>query len=248
LFGATFLVLTLVQRRNVYYLALFTALALGQILGVTFVRVSRGLRRSGNGGSARIVAVAAALALLVLLEAVPGLGALRRFRAFASAPGPDLLDLLARLRKFDPPGADPAALPPPPPGTIPGVMAPWSMGHFVTALAERPAAADPFLYGWRRQARLFSSPDDTEALALLRAARVRYLITTDLRPVLARYAEAAGRSPVPPDAAFAVRVHESADERPVPFLVRVLDSRTAARMPDGRIVPRFRVFRVDGGP
>ena len=248
LFATTCLVLTLVQRRNVYYLALFTALALGQLVGGVFVRASRRLRRTRPGVSARIAAGALALVLLVLLGPVPGLGALRRFRAYASAPGPDLIDLLGRLRTLDPPGRDPAALPPPAAGAIPGVMAPWSMGHFVTALAERPAAADPFLYGWRRQARLFSSADDTEALAILRAARVRYLITTDLRPVLARYAEAAGLPPAPPGATFAVRVHESADERPVPFLIRVLDSRTAARTPDGRIVPRFRVFRVDGSP
>jgi hypothetical protein len=47
---------------------------------------------------------------------------------------------------------------------------------------------------------------------------------------------------------FSVRVHESALEKPLPFLTKVLDSRTAARTPDGRIVPRFRVFRVDGAP
>ncbi|HQR68713.1 MAG TPA: hypothetical protein PLB02_15085, partial [Thermoanaerobaculia bacterium] len=191
---------------------------------------------------------ALALGLLALFEVAPGLPALRRFQTYGNAPGRDLLDLLGRLRALDPPGRDPADRPPPAPGTIPGVMAPWALGHFVTAVAERPAAADPFLYGWRRQARLFSSPDDAEALAILRAARVRYLITTDLRPVIARYAEAAGRPPAPAEAAFAVRVHESGAERPVPFLARVLDSRTAARAPDGRIVPRFRVFRVDGGP
>ena len=248
LFAAAFLVLTLVQRRNVYYLALFTALAVGQLAGGAFVHVSRRLRRSRPGVPARLAAGALALVLLGVLVLLPGLGALRRFQVYASAPGQDLLDLLSRLRTLDPPGADPAALPPPAPGAIPGVMAPWSMGHFVTALAERPAAADPFLYGFRRQARLFSAADDAEALAILRAARVRYLITADLRPVLARYAEAAGRAPAPPDATFAVRVHESADPRPVPFLVRVLDSRTASRTGGGRIVPRFRVFRVDADP
>jgi hypothetical protein len=122
------------------------------------------------------------------------------------------------------------------------------MGHFVTALAERPAAADPFVYGWRRQARLFTAADDAEAREILLGARCRYLVTTDLRSVLPRYAMAAGRAPAPPERMFAVRVHESADYRPVPFLVRVLESRTAARAPDGRLVPRFRVFRVDGGP
>jgi len=127
-------------------------------------------------------------------------------------------------------------------------MAPWAMGHFVTALAERPAAADPFAYGYRRQARFFSATDDAEAREILLASRCRYVITTDLRPVIAAYAAAAGRSTAPPEARLCVRVHESEAPHPVPFLTRVLDSRTAARRPDGRIVPRFRGFRVDAGP
>ena len=246
--GAAFLALTLIQRRNVYYLAVFAALALGDFLVRVSVGVSRRVRR---GSGARVARAAAALtvALLVLgLEIAPGAEAYQRFRTYANAPGQDLLELMRRLRTLDPAGIDPAALPPPLPGAVPGVMAPWAMGHFVTAIAERPAAADPFLYGFRRQARLFTATDDTEALAILVAARCRYLVTTDLRPVLPSYAAAAGRPPVSLDAAFAVRVHESDRARPVPFLSRVLDSRTAARMPDGRIVPRFRVFRVDGGP
>jgi hypothetical protein len=125
-------------------------------------------------------------------------------------------------------------------------MAPWAAGHFVTALAARPAAADPFAYGWRRQCRLFTSTDPEEAKAILESARCRYLVTTDLSPVLPHYAVAAGRTPGPLESMFSVRVHESEDVHPFPFLTRVLDSRTAARRTDGRIVPRFRVFRVGG--
>ncbi len=246
LFGAAFLVLTLVQRRNAYYLAIFAALALAELIARLSAETSRRLRPSGRF-LARIAAAVACVALFLALEILPGREAFLRFGTYANAPGPDLLDLLRRLRALDPP-PDPAALPPPSPGSVPGVMAPWALGHFVTALAERPAAADPFLYGLRRQARLFTAPDDGEALSILAAARCRYLVTTDLRPVLPLYAAASGRTPGDPAAMFAVRVHESEDPKPVPFLTRVLDSRTAARAPDGKIVPRFRVFRVDAGP
>ena len=250
LFGGAFLVLTLLQRRNVYYVALFAALALGD--AAVRVALLAGRRLKGAARPAptlrAVAAVVLPLVVLAALEVAPGLPAYARLKDYAEAPGRDLLDLLGRLRAFDPPPADPAALPLPKAGSIPGVMAPWALGHFVTALAERPAAADPFAYGWRRQARLFSATDDAEALALLRRAACRYLVTTDLRPVLPRYAAAAGRAAASPESLFAVRVHESDALRPVPFLTRVLDSRTGSRAPDGRILPRFRVFRVDAGP
>jgi asparagine N-glycosylation enzyme membrane subunit Stt3 len=248
LFGGAFLVLTLLQRRNVYYLAIFTALALGDAVARIAALARRRARRTIRKRAPRGLSAVVAATLLAALEILPGAPGYVRLHAYAEAPGRDLVDLLGRLRALDPPPVDPASWPAPTPGEIPGVMAPWAMGHLVTALAERPAAADPFVYGWRRQARLFTALDDAEAYGILRAARCRYLITTDLRSVLGRYAEAARRPPAPPETMFAVRIHESGSERPVPFLVRVLDSRTAARAPDGRVVPRFRVFRVDGGP
>ncbi len=248
LLGAAFLALTLLQRRNVYYLGIFTALALGDFVARLSSRTRHWSLRRFRPRTYRALAAAVPAFLLVALEILPGAPAYVRLHAYAEAPGRDLLSLLGRLRALDPPGIDPATWPAPPPGSVPGVMAPWAMGHLVTALVERPAAADPFAYGWRRQARLFTATDDAEAREILVAARCRYLITTDLRPLLRRYGDAAGRPPTPPEATFAVRVHESEALRPVPFLLRVLDSRTAARIPDGRIVPRFRVFRVDGGP
>ena len=129
---------------------------------------------------------------------------------------------------------------------IPGVMPPWSMGHFVTALAERPAAADPFVYGWRRQCQLFTATDDAEALAILTAAKCRYLVTAEVSALLPAYAAAAGRAPAPTRAMFARRAHESDAARPLPFLEKVLDSRTGTRRADGTFQPRFRVFRVLG--
>lgn len=234
LFATAVFAMALFQQRNVYYLSIFAALALAEAL-------ARLLPRRLPRRTRTLAPAALALALVV----VPGAPYLARARAFADGPGYDVLDLFARLKALDPAGVDPAALPPPAPGSIPGVMPPWSAGHFVTALAERPSAADPFVYGWRRQCRLFTAPEDAEALAILREARCRYLVTTDLTPLLPAYAAAAGRAPGPTSAMFSRRVHESDAERPVPFLVRVLDSRTGSLRPDGRFLPRFRVFRVE---
>ena len=231
LFGGALLLMTLSQRRSVYYLAPFAALALAEALGRL---APRGFLRPR----------AAALAAVALLVALPGLPHYTRLVRYAGAPGPDLVETVARLRTLPPPPADPAVLPQPAPGSLPGVFAPWSAGHFVTALGGRPAAADPFAYGWRRQARLYTATDDAEAERILREARCAWLFTTDLRAVLPSYAAAAGRPGLDPDATFAVRVHESASPRPVPFLELAFDSRTAARTPGGRFVPRFRVFWV----
>lgn len=231
LFGGVLFVMTLSQQRNVYYLAPLAALALAEALA----------RLAPRGRMRPTAAAATAAALLVVLPGLPHYGRVVRY---AGAPGTDLVDTLARLRALAPPHADPAAFPQPLPGSIPGVFAPWSSGHFVTALTGYPAAADPFAYGWRRQARLFTTTDDGEAEQILDDARCGWLITTDLRAVLPAYASAAGRQGTPPDATFSVRVHESTRAKPVPFLELALDSRTAYRSPDGRVVPRFRVWRV----
>ena len=231
LFGGVLLVMTLSQRRNVYYLAPFAALALGEALGRM---APRGLLRGRRS-------LAGAAALLV---AVPGLPHYGRLLSYAGAPGTDLVETLARLRGLARPAVDSSASPQPLPGTLPGVFAPWSAGHFVTAIAGLPAVSDPFAYGWRRQARLYTATDDREAERLLHETRCAWLFTTDLRAVLPAYAAAAGRPGTPPDATFAVRVHESASPRSVPFLQLALDSRTAYRAPDGRVVPRFRVWKV----
>ncbi len=234
LFAAAVFAMALFQQRNVYYLAIFAALALAEACA----RV--GPRARTFPRTALPFLLAAGLVI------VPGWPYLQRARTFADGPGDDFLDLFARLRALDPPPVDPATVPQLPPGAIPGVMPPWSAGHFVTALAERPAAADPFGYGWRRQCRLFTATDDAEALAILKASRCRYLVTTELTPLLPAYAAAAGRAPASTRAMFARRVHESDAARPLPFLERVLDSRTGTRRLDGSFQPRFRVFRVLG--
>jgi asparagine N-glycosylation enzyme membrane subunit Stt3 len=235
LFAAAVFAMALFQQRNVYYLAIFAALALAEVLArLAPRRPKRRLRAA--------LPLLAAACLVIL----PGVPYLERARAFADGPGYDVLDLFARLRALDPPPVDPSVVPPPAPGVIPGVMPPWSVGHFVTALAERPSAADPFVYGWRRQCRLFTATDDAEALAILTAAKCRYLVTTDLTRLLPAYAAAAGRPPSPTGEMFARRVHESDASRPASFLERVLDSRTGMRRANGSFQPRFRVFRVVG--
>jgi asparagine N-glycosylation enzyme membrane subunit Stt3 len=234
LFASAVFAMALFQQRNVYYLAIFAALALAEACARVLPRAR------GFPGTALPFLLAAGLVV------VPGWGALQRARAFADGPGYDVLDLFARLRALDPPAVDPASLPQQAPGTIPGVMPPWSAGHFVTAIAERPAAADPFVYGWRRLCRLLTATDDAEALAILTAAKCRYLVTTEVTPLLPAYAAAAGRAPAPTREMFARRTHESDAARPVPFLERVLDSRTGTRRADGTFQPRFRVFRVLG--
>jgi asparagine N-glycosylation enzyme membrane subunit Stt3 len=234
-FAAAVFAMALFQQRNVYYLAIFAALALAELLA----RISP-CRVRGRARTALPMVLAACIVIL------PGAPYLARAWAFADGPGYDVLDLFARLRALDPPPVDPSVVPPPAPGAIPGVMPPWSAGHFVTAIAERPAAADPFVYGWRRQCRLFTATDDAEALAILSAAKCRYLVTTDLTPLLPAYADAAGRPPTPTARMFARRVHESDAPHPAPFLERVLDSRTGTRRADGSFQPRFRVFRMLG--
>ncbi len=232
-FAAAVFAMALFQQRNVYYLAIFAALALAEVLARIAPRRARGRLRT-----------AVPLLFAACLVVVPGAPYLARARAFAAGPGYDVLDLFARLRALDPPPVDPSAVPPPAPGAIPGVMPPWAAGHFVTALAERPSAADPFAYGWRRQCRLFTATDNGEAFAILSAAKCRYLVTTDLTPLLPAYAAAAGRPSAPTGEMFARRVHESDRSSPVPFLERVLDSRTGTRRADGSFQPRFRIFRV----
>ena len=231
LFGSALFLMTLSQQRNVYYLAPFAAMALAEALA-----------RLAPRGRMRPAPVAIAAA--ALLVALPGLPHYGRIVGYSGAPGSDLVETLERFRAFAPPPVDPAAFPQPLPGTMEGVFAPWSAGHFVTALTGYPAAADPFAYGWRRQVRLFTATDDAEAERILGESRCRWLFTTDLRAVLPAYAAAAGRPGTPPGTTFSARVHEASSPSPVPFLELALDSRTAYRAPSGRVVPRFRIWRV----
>lgn len=234
IFGLALLLMAFGQRRNVYYLAIFTAIALAEATARLEVRVPRFGR------------VAGALCAAGLVVGV-GWGSLRRVSTYSEVPGRDLFWTIEALQKLDPPGRVPWKEPRPRPGEVPGVFCPWSMGHFVTALAQRPAAADPNTYGWRRQCRLYSSPTDEEARQILMSTKVRYLVTMNLRPILPEYARAAGRDEsLRPEEMFAIRIHESESRTPVPFLELALDSRTAYRLRNGRLVPAYRIWRVTG--
>lgn len=232
LFAGVLLLMTLTQRRNSYYLGVFAAIALSE--GVA--RISDRLK---------VRSEVPPLVFAACLVLVPGISPLRTMASYREAPGPDFLGLLRRFAKAAPVGIDPSALPPPAPGSIEGVFGPWAAGHFVTALTGRPAAADPNTYGFIRQCRLFTATDDAEPLAILREAKCRYLLTANLRGVLATYAWAAGRpAGIPVDGMFATRIHESAPSRPVPYLELLMESRTGTRAPGGRIIPNFRIWKV----
>ena len=226
----TILAMALLQRRYVYYLAPLVALALAWLA----VAVGRSRRGPLLGAAVLIACLLPCATPLIELTTAPG------------APGRDLLLTLARLAALDPPPGDPLRPDSVRPGEVEGVMAPWSLGHTVALLTGRPAAADNFGYGFHRQARLLSAPpqEDGAAYRMLQASRCRYLVTTDLRPVLPAYAAAAGRSGLPVEAMLAVRVHESDSVQPLPFLRLVLVSETAWPAPDGRLVPRWKIFRV----
>ena len=232
LFAGVLLLMTLTQRRNSYYLGVFTAIALAE-----------GVARFSD--RLKVRSEIPPLLLAACLVVAPGIRPLRTMASYRGAPGSDFLGLLQRFAKSAPVGVDPSALPPPAPGSIEGVFNPWAVGHFVTALTGRPSAADPNVYGFIRQCRLFTATDDVEPLVILEESKCRYLLTANLRGVLATYASAAGRpAGIPVDRMFATRIHESASRRPVSYLEHLLESRTGYRIPDGRIVSNFRIWKV----
>ncbi len=242
LFGGVLLLMNLSQQRNVYYLAPFAALAVAEALARIAPRGA--LRPAG-----------AALAAAALLVALPGLPHYARVVRYAGGPGDRPRgDAPAPSRDLEPPPADPAALPQPAPGSVDGVFGPWSAGHFVTALTGYPAAADPFGYGWRRQARLFTTTDDDEAE---RSSSRPPAAAGSSRPTCAPSSPPTRPRPdgrgTPPGGDVlrpGPRVGV-APARPVP---RARDS--TRERPPGRataaLVPRFRIWRVrtatgDGG-
>lgn len=225
--------MTLSQRRYLYYLVGLVAVA----LGLTAVWLAR---RWGAG----VAAVAIVVCLAPTVPAWPELG------RPSGAVGVDVLQTLDALRAMDPPPGSPFEPDLVAPGEIPGVLAPWSLGHVVTYVTGRPIVAGNFGYGFREQSLVFTAPPeaDGETEALLRDLGVRYVITTDLRSVLPEYAEAVGRAGLPVDRMLAVRIHESFEPRAVPFLEPILISRTGLPNENGMLVPRLRVFRLTPEP
>ena len=226
------------QRRYVYYLAVVVAVA----LAAAIVQVARAVPRG------RWIAAA-----LLIIALAPAAAPLARQTNIAPAAGEDIFWTLEALGALDPPGNEPFRLEAVAAGAVPGVLAPWSLGHLVTLLTGRPAVADNFGYGFERQSWIYSAPPeaDSEVARRLDEWNCRYLITADLGPVLGSYAEAAGHGGVPPDRMLVHRAHRSLSPRPVGFLELVLVSRTGTRTADGTVLPRLKVFRIvppDGLP
>ena len=224
-------VMALLQRRYVYYLSVVVALA----LAVAVVHISRRVPRG------RWVA-----AVLVVLALAPIVGPLARQTRIGSAAGDDVFWTLEALGALDPPGVEPFRPTSVAAGEVPGVLAPWSLGHLVTLFTGRPAVADNFGYGFERQSWIYTAPPeaDREVARKLDRWNCRYLITADLDSVLVSYAEAVGHGSVPIDRMLVNRVHRSSSSRPLEFLELVLVSRTGSRMADGSFLPRLKVFRV----
>ena len=116
-FAAAVFAMALFQQRNVYYLAIFAALALAELVA-----------RIAPRRTPRPARTALPIILAACLVVVPGLPYLARALAFADGPGYDVLDLFARLRALDPPPVDPSVVPPPAPGAIPVSCRPGPRG------------------------------------------------------------------------------------------------------------------------
>jgi hypothetical protein len=76
------------------------------------------------------------------------------------------------------------------------VLAPWSLGHFITYYGEMPVVANNFFYGFFDSLRFFLADDEDQALAVARARRVRWILATDLAPKMNDYAAVLGRDPL----------------------------------------------------
>jgi asparagine N-glycosylation enzyme membrane subunit Stt3 len=188
---------TLFQRRNVYYASLLGALATLEVSAWLGGVLRRRLPRSERRRAAAPLALAlfSALALPMLLR-------LPKELASGYSPPPDLREVQRRLRELVPAAVDPydarfleAGAQIPDLGRAEGVMAFWSQGHFVTYFAERPVVADNFGYNFFDCLHFFFAEEESDALAIARAHRARYVLAMDLLPVANEYAESLGRAP-----------------------------------------------------
>jgi hypothetical protein len=140
-----------------------------------------------------------------LLLAFPMTGGIAEELRTRYVPGSDFFDTLARLRAATTLAApldayDPRLLGPPPfPAALENaqaVLAPWSAGHWILYEAERPVVANNFGYGFLDSIRFFLAESESEALALAKRRRARWILTTDLTPRLNDYASYLGKPPL----------------------------------------------------
>ena len=191
LWGTFTFVTTLLQRRNIYYAALLSALAGIEIASTGSLRLMRG--RRGRRWSAGVLSAALAAPMLLWLPS--------ECRA-PYRPGTDLIETLRWIDTATPRSIDPydrrfvdPSVPVPELATSESIMAPWALGHFLTYYGERPVAADNFGYGFFDSVTFFLSSDEDAALAIARGRRSRYVVATDLLPKMNDYGAILGKRP-----------------------------------------------------
>lgn len=222
---AVHVVLALSQRRYAFYLALFVALAVPMVTRELFLRL---LPRGRATRSLPLVAT-----LLLLGFAFPFW---RTLDTTVGQPGGDGARFLAAVAK---------EIPKPPRNAEGraawGLVGPWSFGHTILRWTGVPVAADNFGYGFEDQARLWLARSEEEAMSILRRRRIRFVLTTRLEPILPLYARVLGL-PAPDDASFGYRLHRGELDRET--FRPIVDSLSGDKRPDGRIVPRYRLFEI----
>ncbi len=191
-FAASFMILTLNQRRFENTLAVPYALVWGAVLGDLAPRAWRSL--AGHRLARGLVAAGMVLGLLlsagsVVNYYVPFLGQAQM--ASASFP-PPRSPVRTQQRLFERAGRFLAANSPPTRGYLDpsvrpeyGVLCNWGVGHLLRYRAERPMVQDNFgVYGGRRTFDLawayFAAEEESEAVAIARSLRARYVVADPL--------------------------------------------------------------------
>jgi asparagine N-glycosylation enzyme membrane subunit Stt3 len=215
--GAVTLFLALSQKLNVYYAAPLAAVCL--IEAARFAG-----EKLGPLAPRRLFVRPAAAAAAAVLLAFPMAEGLRRELQTIRVPGSELLAALEWMqgelpRSVEP--YDPRLLGPPPfppeVGRAASVIAPWTLGHLILYVAEQPAVANNFGYGFRDSLRFFLSESEEEALSIARAHRARWVLAADLLPRLNDYAEVLDRPPLWKD--------DGRGPAPTPAFFRTLQTR-----------------------
>jgi asparagine N-glycosylation enzyme membrane subunit Stt3 len=145
-----------------------------------------------------VAAAAAGLALCATMAP-----SLRAQLSAVHVPGSDLYATLDWMRAslpravdaYDPRLLDAASLPPEL-SRASAVLAPWSLGHLLLFSAEQPVAANNFGYGFLDSIRFFLAESESEALALARERRARWVVATDLLARMNDYAKYLERPPL----------------------------------------------------
>lgn len=179
------LVLTILQRRFIYLLAvniaIFTAFFIVGVLKpfkegkeITISRKKRKGQREAGSGSRAILNITMTIILLFLI----GISNIVVIKSMASgtmgAPEPDFRDSYVWLKDnskptsyYDAPDKTPEY----------GVMSWWDYGNWILYIARRPVVANNFQTGIDDAARFFTEPDEKTANEILDKRNVRYIIT-----------------------------------------------------------------------